>query len=263
MQMIMQTEMKESLNRPKYIAFSTQKGGAGKTTITVLVASYLHYVKNCNVAIIDCDYPQYSAYDLRKRDKEKMMQDEYYQSMAAEMFERIGKGIYPVASSKAADAIGLAERMTEKEGNLDYIFFDLPGTINNTAVISLLAEMDYVFCPIVADNVVMKSSIIFTERFLKKMPGIKGCYLMWNMVDRREKSEVYDMWAKILEDLDVPVLKTQMPNMLRFRKEQGETRKGVFRSTLFPPDKALLKGSNVEELTEEVLSIISSTEDEA
>ena len=29
---------------PKYIAFSTQKGGAGKTTLTVLVASYLHYV---------------------------------------------------------------------------------------------------------------------------------------------------------------------------------------------------------------------------
>ena len=28
-----------------FIAFSTQKGGAGKTTLTVLVASYLHYVK--------------------------------------------------------------------------------------------------------------------------------------------------------------------------------------------------------------------------
>ena len=30
---------------PVYLAFSTQKGGAGKTTLTVLVASYLHYVK--------------------------------------------------------------------------------------------------------------------------------------------------------------------------------------------------------------------------
>lgn len=48
------------------------------------------------------------------------------------------------------------------------------------------------------------------------MPGIKGCYLMWNMVDRREKSEVYDMWAKILDDLSVPVLQTQMPNLLLF-----------------------------------------------
>ena len=27
---------------PIYLAFSTQKGGAGKTTLTVLVASYLH-----------------------------------------------------------------------------------------------------------------------------------------------------------------------------------------------------------------------------
>ena len=33
-----------------FIAFSTQKGGAGKTTLTVLVASYLHYVKGMNVA---------------------------------------------------------------------------------------------------------------------------------------------------------------------------------------------------------------------
>ena len=238
----MQKEKKVGLNRPKYVAFSTQKGGAGKTTITVLVASYLHYVRNYNVAIIDCDYPQYSASDLRKRDKEKMLSDEYYQMMASEMFEHIGKGIYPVAESKASDAIGLAERMTKKEGSLDFIFFDLPGTINNTSVISLLAEMDYVFCPIIADNVVMKSSIIFTERFL---------------MDRREKSELYDAWSAVLKELDVPVLKTVLSNMLRFRKEQGEARKGVFRSTVFPPDKTLLKGSNVDILADEVLSIIS------
>ena len=29
---------------PLFIAFSTQKGGAGKTTLTVLMASYLYYV---------------------------------------------------------------------------------------------------------------------------------------------------------------------------------------------------------------------------
>ena len=32
------------MKETKYVAFSTQKGGAGKTTLTVLVASYLHYV---------------------------------------------------------------------------------------------------------------------------------------------------------------------------------------------------------------------------
>ena len=35
---------------PLFIAFSTQKGGAGKTTLTVLMASYLYYVKGYDVA---------------------------------------------------------------------------------------------------------------------------------------------------------------------------------------------------------------------
>lgn len=43
--------------KTKFVAFSTQKGGAGKNTLTVLAASYLHYVKGFNVAVIDCDYP--------------------------------------------------------------------------------------------------------------------------------------------------------------------------------------------------------------
>ena len=43
-----------------YIAFSTQKGGAGKTTLTVLTASYLHYVKGLEIAVVECDYPQQS-----------------------------------------------------------------------------------------------------------------------------------------------------------------------------------------------------------
>lgn len=44
------------MNKPIYVAFSTQKGGAGKTTITALVASYLHYVKGYNVAVVDCAF---------------------------------------------------------------------------------------------------------------------------------------------------------------------------------------------------------------
>ena len=40
-----------------YVAFSTQKGGVGKTTFTVLVASYLYYLKGYSVAVVDCDYP--------------------------------------------------------------------------------------------------------------------------------------------------------------------------------------------------------------
>ena len=65
-----------------YVAFSTQKGGVGKTTFTVLVASYLYYLKGYSVAVVDCDYPQHSISAMRKRDAEQVNGDEYYKQLA-------------------------------------------------------------------------------------------------------------------------------------------------------------------------------------
>jgi cellulose biosynthesis protein BcsQ len=52
-----------------YVAFSNQKGGVGKSAFTTLVASSLHYAGGKNVAVFDCDYPQYSIHAMRERDK--------------------------------------------------------------------------------------------------------------------------------------------------------------------------------------------------
>ena len=70
--------MDKQKDKPLYVAFSTQKGGAGKTTLTVLAASYLHYVKGYNVAVIDSDFPQYSIHEMRKRDIDRISKDDYY-----------------------------------------------------------------------------------------------------------------------------------------------------------------------------------------
>lgn len=46
------------MSKTRFVAFATQKGGIGKSTITALVANYFHNVKGYNVAVIDCDEPQ-------------------------------------------------------------------------------------------------------------------------------------------------------------------------------------------------------------
>lgn len=51
-----------------YVAFATQKGGAGKSTLTALVASYLRYVEGVEVAVIDCDNTQHSMNVYREHD---------------------------------------------------------------------------------------------------------------------------------------------------------------------------------------------------
>ena len=58
------------MKEPVFVAFSTQKGRAGKTTLTVLMASYLYYVRGLKVLVVDCDYPQYSIKEMRDRDVE-------------------------------------------------------------------------------------------------------------------------------------------------------------------------------------------------
>jgi hypothetical protein len=56
-------------------------------------------------------------------------------------------------------------------------------------------------------------------------------------------------------------MKTSLPNSVRFRKEMSEERNSIFRSTLFPADKALLKGSNIDLLADEICEILKLKHD--
>lgn len=244
---------------PIYVAFSTQKGGAGKTTLTVLVASYLHYVKGYDVAVIDCDFPQHSILEMRERDLKLALEDDYYKGMAYEQFTRLNKKAYPVIESSTEKAIDDADRITA-QADFDIVFFDLPGTVNNPSVIKALSNMDYIIAPISADRVVLESTLrymlVINDVMKTGVTTIKGTYLVWNMVDGREKSELYTVYEQVIAELGFDLLKTFLPDSKRFRRELTALHKAVFRSTLFPVERSQLKGSNIETLTDEILSLL-------
>lgn len=243
--------------KPIYVAFSTQKGGAGKTTLTILVASYLHYQLGYNVAVIDCDYPQHSIVEMRERDLKLALEDEHYKRMAYEQFTRIEKKAYPVVESNTQEAIADAEYLLPQD-DYDFIFFDLPGTMNNEHLIHTLAEMDYLLAPISADRVVLESTLnyllVVKEHIVE--PGksnIKNLYLFWNMVDGREKSELYGVYESVISELGFQLFDAFLPDSKRFRHEQSLSHKSLFRSTLFPPEKSLLNGSKLDLFADEFL----------
>ena len=248
--------------KPLFIAFSTQKGGAGKTTLTVLAASYLHYVKGYNVAIVDCDYPQFSIADMRSRDVEQVMNNIHYKKLAHSLFTQIGKNAYPVVEASPIDATAKAEQLQSEE-ELDFIFFDLPGILNITGVIKTLACMDYIFVPISADRVVLESTLQFATTLHDNLittgkSSIKRLCLIWNMVDGRERTELYHAYDDAIAELGLQTMQTVIPDSKRFRREMNAGLKPVFRSTLFPVDKTLLKGSNVEELVDEIIELVKN-----
>ena len=91
--------------KPVFIAFSTQKGGVGKTTFTVLTASYLHYACGYNLIVVDCDYPQFSINAMRQRDAQGVDRNPALQELAATQFSELQKPTYTILCATAEVAV--------------------------------------------------------------------------------------------------------------------------------------------------------------
>ena len=57
------------------------------------------------------------------------------------------------------------------------------------------------------------------------------------MVDGREKTDLYTAYDKTIRELELPLMKTFIPDTKRYKKELAADKKTVFRSTLFPASR--------------------------
>lgn len=247
------------------IAFSTQKGGAGKSALTVLMAGHFHYVKGYNVGVIDCDFPQFSIYNMRDRDRKIVTNIDHYKLMAFNQLKTLNKKPYPILKSSPVDAITSAEKLIrESSKDLDIIFFDLPGTLNSEGIIKTLSMIDFIVTPITADRMVLQSSLEFASLLNDNVistgkSNVQGLYLIWNQVDARERTDLYNTFNTLIGELGLQALKTMIPDRKRFRHELTEEIRPVFRSTLFPVDKQLIKDTNLDLLADEIEGLINGT----
>ena len=239
------------------VAVCNQKGGVGKSTMTIMLAGYYHYLKGLNVAVIDCDYPQYSLVRMKERDMRTVENSDYFKQLLKSQYERIRKNAYTIGGSKAENARDAAEKLMNN-GNYDLIIVDLPGTVNSSGVINTIVNMDYVITPIIPDRIVMQSSLSFSTivwdyaKTSKEAP-LREFLFFWTRKDARASTEVFDAYNIIMQKLEFTVLDTIIPETNRYNKELSLTTRNFFRCTLFPPPAKSLKGSGLTELAEELL----------
>jgi cellulose biosynthesis protein BcsQ len=186
-----------------------------------------------------------------------------YKEMMVNQYEACGKKAYPVLKAKVDEAVGMADKLVKASAEpVDVVFFDLPGTVNSPGMLQTIVSPDYMFCPIITDRLVMQSSLTFAstmQDFLKKNQGapLKGIYLFWNQPVKSENREIYDAYMSVIRNLNLNLLQTEIPFTVRYKKEMSAGSRQVFRSTLFPPDRTLLKGSNPDLLVNEIRQIIN------
>lgn len=240
------------------VAVSNQKGGVGKSAITILLASYLYYEKGVRLAVVDCDTHQHSLSRMRERDMRAVEKSDLYKQLIVSQFERIQKKAYPIIESTPLQARDKVDELLELLPGLDLIFVDLPGSVAADGVFATVINMDYVLTPIVADRMVMQSTLSFATAVLDYVKAnknilLKDFFFFWNKVDRRVSTEVFDAYSRIMEKLNLNVLETALPDSKRFDKELSiRGGKNYFRSTLFPPPPRLLKNSNLDLLADEI-----------
>lgn len=69
---------------------------------------------------------------------------------------------------------------------------------------------------------IMESSVTFArtiaESFIpSEKSEIKGVHLFWSMIDRRERTPLYDLYEKALAAFGLPMMQTNIPQRLLFQ----------------------------------------------
>ena len=132
------------------ILTGNQKGGAGKSTLTLLLANFLALDKGLDVTVVDMDYQQSVA---QKFERAKLLENaEPYQVVAASL--ETFPGIKPYLCN-----------------NKDQIvLIDLPGKLDDDGLIAVFESADLVICPFSYDEFSFESTILFSV-VLRKING--------------------------------------------------------------------------------------------
>ncbi len=123
------------------ILLGNQKGGAGKSTVTLLLANYLAVNKKRPVTVLDMDYQQSIS---SKYEKAQLTESSLpYEVLAADL--RDFPGLMDVLSKNADEMV----------------LIDLPGKMDDDDLIPVIRAGDLILCPFGYDQFSVDSTLLF------------------------------------------------------------------------------------------------------
>ena len=150
------------------IIIGNQKGGAGKSTLTLLLANFLTLVKKRRVTVIDMDYQQSLA---QKYEKSKILEN-------TEPYEVIAAGLEHFPS--------MFTLLSQSPEHI--VIIDLPGKLDDDGLMPVFSSADLVLCPFSYDEFSFDSTILFSV-VLKKINKDVPVFFVPNRVKGNVKYE--------------------------------------------------------------------------
>lgn len=246
--------------KPIYAAFASPKGGVGKTTLTIITASYLHYRKDYHVAVVDCNHPIYPIRFFRQQEVKEIDRTPRFKEKIIDHFYKSNIAAYPIVSATMQSALVVAQELERQDPKLDLIFFDMPNLMVVDQTSELLSKMDFVIFPTTGCfmTAMLTSSYVETlnEQVITTGKGnIKSLYLLRTMINGWQQNDDILNSNKLADRIGATFLKTSIPYTEHSRAHIFEEDGDIGISTLLPTDPCCHK-LMAQELASEVHQII-------
>ncbi|ADB42659.1 ParA family protein [Spirosoma linguale] len=215
----------------KLISVCTQKGGVGKTTLTMLLATYYHTTVGKPVTVIDADFPQHSFDATRRSELASIQNDEEIQSLYVTLYPEMNRELYKVYKGSLEE---LAMFLTDLKGRGEdeLVFIDMPGTMNVKGFDRVASQLDYVILPMEADKMSFTAglqTLDLFDRFREAKGADYQLFMLWNKYKKSENPSLMQGIENIVNERgNVQILEHRVTDSVTWKRE---------RSTLFPSDK--------------------------
>ena len=143
------------------VSFFSAKGGTGKTTFNMSMASFLKYHLGKAVIMLDADTPEYNLYNSRVRELD-------YKRANGGIDESALYPVWKVLDVTPEGIENLAGKLDALRGSVDYVLIDFPGSCVKDDAIWTFARkgvLDLVVIPVDMDPMVLASALQLAEIF--------------------------------------------------------------------------------------------------
>ena len=213
------------------VSFFSAKGGTGKTTFNMSMASFLKYHLGKAVIVLDADTPEYNLYNSRVRELD-------YKRKNGGIDESALYPVWKVLDVTPEGIESLAGKLDALRGSVDYVLIDFPGSCVKDDAIWTFARrgvLDLVVIPVDMDPMVLASALQLAEIFTHTGQKV---LLFFNKMHGKIPSEKYDAVAELFRSRGFRMSECRIKNALAMSRD-AESGSNYLRSTICFPEKTV------------------------
>ena len=213
------------------VSFFSAKGGTGKTTFNMSMASFLKYHLGKAVIVLDADTPEYNLYNSRVRELD-------YKRKNGGIDESALYPVWKVLDVTPEGIESLAGKLDALRGSVEYVLIDFPGSCVKDDAIWTFARrgvLDLVVIPVDMDPMVLASALQLAEIFTHTGQKV---LLFFNKVHGKIPSEKYDAVAELFRSRGFRMSECRIKNALAMSRD-AESGSNYLRSTICFPEKTV------------------------